>query len=338
MAPWDPSFSCQQKTTTTKKKKSGPPRSSCPLSQAALEGTHKLGQLAPGSPPQQCGASGRTTRGDSQVRAAQSAGRAVQRGRTPNPAPDSRPREITRPCSVGGPAPRFSQPLTCTRHFRWLRRRYGKQVLTTFRCAPNLCRSGPSNSAPLQPSYNRTRWCQFVRLASSEHVRRSGTIPTLNPRTCARSNPATSRPNPHTAPCLCRCAAGSFARMCNVSEGAWLLRRGCAPIVTLFRGGDGATSMAAPEVRGAHRTSNTGPFRLVPCAADCSWPLAPRLQTPIRALWRPPRPPACAPACVASVPPPPLPLPLVCARVRVAEGAGGSARGPEGFWIWAQGC
>jgi hypothetical protein len=42
--------------------------------------------------------------------------------------------------------------------------------------------------------------------------------------------------------------------------------------------------------------------------------------------------------CVASVPPPPLPLPLVCARVGVAEGAVGSARGPERLWMWAQGC
>ena len=165
-----------------------------------------------------------------------------------------------------------------------------------------------------------------------------GNDPYFEPKNVRALEPRDQQTQPSHCPCLCRCAAGSFARMCNVSEGAWLLRRGCAPIVTLFRGGDGATSMAAPEVRGAHRTSNTGPFRLVPCAADCSWPLAPRLQTPIRALWRPPRPPACAPACVASVPPPPLPLPLVCARVRVAEGAGGSARGPEGFWIWAQGC
>jgi hypothetical protein len=190
----------------------------------------------------------------------------------------------------------------------------------------------------VQPSYNRTRRCQFVRLASSEHVWRSGTIPTLNPRTRARSNSATRRPNPHTAPSLCRCAAGSFARMCYASEGAWLLCRGCVPIVTLFRGGDGAISMATPEVRGAHRTSNSGPICLIPCAADCSRPLAPRSQTLLCALWRPPRLPACAPACVASVPPPPLPLPLVCARVGVAEGAGGSARGPERLWIWAQGC
>ena len=178
----------------------------------------------------------------------------------------------------------------------------------------------------VQRSYNRTRWCQFVRLASSEHVRRSGTIPTLNPRTCARSNPATSRPNPHTAPCLCRCAAGSFARMCNASEGARFLRRGCAPIVTLLQGGDGATSMAAPEVRGAHRTSNAGPICPTLCTADCLWSLGSRSQTLARALWRPPKPPACAPARVASVPPPPPPRPLVCAPVSVAEVVVGTAR------------
>ena len=158
--------------------------------------------------------------------------------------------------------------------------------------------------------------------ARSEH--RTNPLDHLEKVRACTTRLSCTHPRSHHIPVSVRCRLPRSHA--NASEGAWLLRRGCAPIVTLLRGGDGATSMAAPEVRGAHRTSNAGPICPILCTADCLWSLGSRSQTLARALWRPPKPPACAPARVASVPPPPPPRPLVCAPVSVAEVVVGTAR------------
>ena len=123
-------------------------------------------------------------------------------------------------------------------------------------------------------------------------------------------------------PCVGACAAGSFARRaCAMRAKEHGFCVGGVPPSSPPSG----VVMGPPPWRLRRCVALTGSRTRAHsasslCAADCSRPLAPRSQTLVRALWRPPRPPACAPACVASVPLPSLPPPLVCAPVGIVEG------------------
>ena len=141
------------------------------------------------------------------MRPARRADRAAQRASAANPAPAQLDAEINWHCHVASPAPNRGRA-PGEHHARCVDPASMASVeIASSRESPSTVLYGLSFILDFRQSYNRTRWCQFVRLASSEHVWRSGTIPTLNPRSRARSNSATRRPNPHPVhhPCVGAC-------------------------------------------------------------------------------------------------------------------------------------
>ena len=201
----------------------------------------------------------------------------------------------------------------CLRHATHSSRMHSLELFGTLNLSlrePTVC------AAPARRCVDEASW---------QLVRSTAPTPSITSRRCAPAPRARPAPIPDPTTRMRSCA--SLWLVCSRPVGAdeVFCERRCASIVTLFRVDDGATGVATQEVRGAHRSSNSGPICPILRSADCSWSLGPRSQTLVCALWRPPRSPACAPACVASLPPPSLPPPRVCAPVGIAEGA----RGPH---------